>query len=89
MVAQAQVGHQPEQISASLSISFGMAMWLAIVLHAVGVELYLNLTPRESNRLWQVSCERQMERGFTHASSAGLTVDRCGDAEAWVPAVER
>ena len=77
---------QPEQIGASLDISFGMAMWLAIFLHAVGVEIYLALTPRETERLRQVSYERQLERGFAHPGSAGLTVDRWGDAEAWMPA---
>ena len=63
-------------------------MWLALFLHAVGVEIYLSLTPREANRLRQVSYERQMERGFKHPGSAGLTVDRWGDAEPWKPIKE-
>lgn len=69
-------------------MSFGMAMWLATFMHLVGVEVYLALTPRESNRLRQVSYERQMERGFKNPGSAGLTSDRWGDAEAWRPARE-
>jgi hypothetical protein len=76
---------RPEQIRASLGMSFGMALWLAIFMHLVGVEIYLALTPRESNRLRQVSYERQMERGFKNAGSAGLTSDQWGDAEAWRP----
>jgi Predicted membrane protein (DUF2306) len=76
---------QPEQVGASLGMNFGMAMWLAIFLHLVGVETYLALTPRESNRLRQVSYERQMEKGLKHAGSAGLTADRWGDAEGWKP----
>jgi Predicted membrane protein (DUF2306) len=76
---------RPEQIGASLRVSFGMGMWLAIFMHAVGVEIYLALTPRESNRLRQVSYERQMERGFKNPGSAGLTSDRWGDAEKWKP----
>jgi len=44
-------GGRVEQIGASLRMSFGMAVWLAILLHLVGVEIYLALTPRESNRL--------------------------------------
>lgn len=76
---------QVEQISASLRISFGMAIWFAIFLHTIGVEIYLNLTPRESNRLRQVSYERQMEKGLTPFGSAGLTSDRWGDAEPWRP----
>lgn len=62
-----------------------MALWLAIFMHLVGVEIYLALTPRESNRLRQVSYERQMERGFKNAGSAGLTSDQWGDADAWRP----
>lgn len=76
---------QPEQIGASLRLSFGMAMWMAIFMHLVGVEIYLALTPRESNRLRQVSYERQMERGFSNPGSAGLTSDRWGDADEWQP----
>lgn len=76
---------QPEQIGVSLGVSFGMALWLAFVLHLVGVEIYLALTPREGNRLRQVSYERQLEKGFKHPGSAGLTADRWGDAEAWTP----
>jgi len=79
---------RPEQIGASLGMSFGMAMWLATFMHLVGVEVYLALTPRESNRLRQVSYERQMERGFKNPGSAGLTSDRWGDAEAWRPTRE-
>ena len=74
-----------EEIGASLGVSFGMAMWLALILHLVGVEIYLGMTPRESNRLRQVSYERQLEKGFKHPGSAGLTADRWGDADPWVP----
>lgn len=76
---------QSEQIGASLDMSFGMAMWLAIFLHLAGVEIYLALTPRESERLRQVSYERQLERGLKNPGSAGLTADRIGDAEQWKP----
>jgi len=78
---------KPEQIGTSLRMSFGMALWMALFLHLVGVEIYLALTPRESNRLRQVSYERQLERGFSHPGSAGLTIDRWGDAEMWKPSV--
>ncbi|KAL8951558.1 MAG: hypothetical protein Q9222_002468 [Ikaeria aurantiellina] len=86
VIVQATFGNgQAEQIAASLRISFGMAMWMALFLHAVGVEIYLSLTPRESNRLRQVSYERQMEKGYMPFGSAGLTSDRWGDAEPWKP----
>lgn len=89
VIVQATFGNaQAEQIGASLRISFGMAFWFAIFLHTIGVEIYLNLTPRESNRLRQVSYERQMEKGLTPFGSAGLTSDRWGDAEPWRPSEE-
>jgi 23S rRNA G2069 N7-methylase RlmK/C1962 C5-methylase RlmI len=46
----------------------------------------LNLTPKESNRLRQVSYERQLERGTSRPGYAGLTVERFGDAEVFQPA---
>ena len=69
----------------ALELSFGMAIWLALFLHAIAIEIYLRLTPAEFERLRKVSYERQMERGFKHPGSAGLTVDRLGDAEPWIP----
>jgi hypothetical protein len=74
----------PEQIGASLALTFGMALWMSILLHLVGVEIYLNLTPAESTRLRSISYERQLEGGFAHPGSAGITSDRWGDAPAWV-----
>lgn len=44
----------------------------------------LRLTPAESERLRQVSYERQLERGFKHPGSAGLVAQRLGDANAFV-----
>ncbi len=73
------------QIGTSLGVTFGTAGWLALVMHAVGVEIYLKLTPRESNRLRDVSYQRQLEAGFSHAGSSGLTVERWGDADEWKP----
>lgn len=77
--------NQADQIGASLDLSFGMAMWLAIFLHLTGVEIYLALTPRENERLRQVSYERQLERGMKNPGSAGLTAERFGDAVRWTP----
>lgn len=74
-----------EQVAAAMQTTFGMAAWIALTLHAVGVETYLRLTPAESERLRQVSWQRQIERGLSHPGSSGLTVDRLGDAEKWTP----
>ena len=75
-----------ENIGASLRVGFGMAIWLALVIHLVGVEIYLSLTPREAHRLRQVSYQRQLEAGYDCPGSAGLVVERWGDADAWRPA---
>ncbi|KAF9695696.1 hypothetical protein EKO04_006616 [Ascochyta lentis] len=69
---------------AALNINFGMALWLAFMIHAVGIEVYLHLTPKEAERLRQVSYTRQLEAGMSNPGSAGLTADRLGDAEKWV-----
>lgn len=84
-LVQADFNSFGPQVAASLDLTFGMAMWLALLLHAVGVEVYLQLTPRESHRLRQVSYEKQLEAGFKHPGSAGLTANRLGDAEPWQP----
>lgn len=79
---------QPPNVGAALGSSFGMAIWLALAMHAIGVEAYLQLTPREHERLRNVSYQRQLEAGMKNPGRAGLTVDRVGDAEEWVPAVK-
>jgi hypothetical protein len=47
-------------------------------------DLQLHLTPREAERLRQVSHTRQLEAGMHNPGSAGLTADRLGDAKPWV-----
>lgn len=76
-------------VGAALETNFGAAGLLALVLHAIGVEIYLRLTPREGERLRQVSYERQLERGFANPGSAGLVVEKLGDADPWVPSGKR
>ena len=48
------------------------------------VSQQIHLTPRESERLRQVSYERQIEAGMSHPGSAGLTAERLGDANPFV-----
>ncbi|OLN97920.1 hypothetical protein CCHL11_02607 [Colletotrichum chlorophyti] len=64
---------------------FGMALWLALAIHAIGIEVYLRLTPAEAERLRNVSYKRQLEAGLNPAGRAGLTADRLGDSEEWQP----
>jgi hypothetical protein len=85
IVVLANFNGKSEQIGASLGVGFGMAVWMSLLLHLVGVEIYLGLTPRETERLRKVSYEKQLEAGMNNPGSAGLTSDRWGDADAWVP----
>lgn len=75
----------PLEISASLGISFGSAGWLAFWLHAIIIEVYLRLTPAESDRLKQVSYERQLAKGYKNPGAAGLSSQRFGDANPFHP----
>jgi hypothetical protein len=74
--------------AAGLNITFGGSGFTAIFMHAVGVEIYLHLTPAEGERLRKVSYDRQLERGFSHPGSSGLTSDRLGDAKRYNPSTE-
>ncbi|XMA13781.1 hypothetical protein WAI453_006572 [Rhynchosporium graminicola] len=87
-IVNASMNGKAESIGVALGMSFGMALWVALFVHAVGVEIYLNATPRESERLRMVSYERQLERGFENPGSAGLVVERWGDARPWAPQVK-
>lgn len=83
VAVHAVFGNNVEEIGASLRLSFGMALWLSIFLHIIGPEIYLALTPREAQRLREVSYQRQMEAGYRNPGSAGLVVSRLGDADEW------
>lgn len=69
--------------ASALGSTFGSAAWLALALHAIGVEVYLRLTPAEAERLRNVSYQRQLEAGFKNPGRAGLTADRLGDSDKW------
>ncbi|KAL8787070.1 MAG: hypothetical protein Q9213_002412 [Squamulea squamosa] len=89
VVAKGLFADDASQIGASFGITFGGAGWLALAIHAIGVEIYLHLTPREANRLRNVSYQRQMEAGFTYPGSSGITSDRWGDADKWKPTSQK
>ncbi|OQE28500.1 hypothetical protein PENSTE_c003G04937 [Penicillium steckii] len=74
--------------AAALNLSFGMSVWLALALHAIGVELYIHLTPAEFERLRRISYKRQLEAGFRNPGRSGLTADRLGDSALWAPGTE-
>ncbi len=75
-------GYQ-EGIMTSLNVAFGWSAWLALFLHLIGVEIYLNLTRTEGERLRNVSYGRQLEAGYNRPGSAGLTADKFGDNPEW------
>lgn len=50
-VVSATVAGGPEQAAAVLDITFGMSFWMAFVLHAVGIEVYVS----GRNILWKQS----------------------------------
>ncbi|RFN54370.1 hypothetical protein FIE12Z_1497 [Fusarium flagelliforme] len=81
-------GDSAENIAAALHLGFSMGVWVALAMHAIGIEVYLQLTPAEFERLRKISYQRQLERGFKNPGSAGLTVDRLGDSEKWTPGNE-
>ncbi|KAH7324299.1 hypothetical protein B0I35DRAFT_387979 [Stachybotrys elegans] len=86
VVVVAQMGGtSAAEAAAALSVPFGAASWLALALHAIGVEIYLHLTPGEAERLRKASYQRQLAAGMRHPGRAGLTSDRLGDAEIWTP----
>jgi uncharacterized membrane protein len=74
----------PAQLGTSLQIPFGMAIWLAIIVHVIGVEIYLHLTPREALRLRIESYKRQKGAGYENPGSASLVPEKFGDADPWV-----
>jgi hypothetical protein len=84
-----------EELSAALQACFPMAAWLAWLLHVVGTEVYLKLTPAEAERLRAISYQRQvscawmllmqLELGYRNPGNGGLTVERLGDASPYVP----
>ncbi|KAK1044231.1 hypothetical protein LTR74_018320 [Friedmanniomyces endolithicus] len=83
--ATESTGANPIEVGASLGVTFGAAGWMAFWLHATGVELYLRLTPAESERLRQISYERQLARGFKRPGYAGFVAERFGDAKPYTP----
>lgn len=78
-------GERPDAIAARLNSAFGASAWLALLVHVIAAEMYLRLTPAEAERLRKVSYRRQMEAGMSDPGNSGLTVQRLGDAEPWVP----
>ncbi|KAK3714027.1 hypothetical protein LTR37_008056 [Vermiconidia calcicola] len=54
----------PENVSVGYNLTFGLAAFIALVIHVVGVEVYLHVTPGETERLRVVSRERRAKAGM-------------------------
>ncbi|KAK2601839.1 hypothetical protein QQS21_004622 [Conoideocrella luteorostrata] len=69
VVVKADRGGNPMEIAVALDIFFGSSGMLALLLHGVGVELYLLLTSAEDTHLRNVSLQRRVEKGMGNAGS--------------------
>jgi hypothetical protein len=49
----------PEESAAILGLAFGVSSWIAQVIHILAVEVYLNLTKDEDERLKRISVLRR------------------------------
>ncbi|CAE6439415.1 unnamed protein product [Rhizoctonia solani] len=78
-VAVSAVWSEPENIGSTLRLTFGPSLWIATLIHAIGVEIYIHLTPGETARLRKVSYQKQLERGMKHPGSMGTVGDKLGD----------
>ncbi|KAI1821982.1 hypothetical protein F4861DRAFT_516635 [Xylaria intraflava] len=76
------------EITSALNLAFGTAVWVSLLLHMVGVELYLHLTSAEHERLRNLSYRRQLKKGMENPGSAGWIVDPFGDEAKWTPKSE-
>ncbi|KAL8720896.1 MAG: hypothetical protein Q9225_002314 [Loekoesia sp. 1 TL-2023] len=85
VVVKAHLGGEGGPNNAALEVSFAATGFLALILHAIGVEIYLRLTPREGERLRKLSYEVQLKKRMKNPGSAGLVVERIGDADVWRP----
>jgi len=75
-------------MAAFSDVTFGKTTWLAVVLHLVGVEVYLRLTPKEAERQRQASYKKQLAAGMRNPRNSRLLVQNWGDAEKWEPFAE-
>ncbi|CAN8096547.1 unnamed protein product [Discula destructiva] len=89
VMVEANYAGLPIEINVALSFAAGASAFLALIVHIFGAELYLHLTPAESDRLRNVSYHKQLAAGMRHPGRAGLTADRVGDAARWCPRMDK
>lgn len=69
-----------QEISASFRFTLAPTLLISFFLHAVGVEIYLNLTGHEAKRLRKISYRKQLAKGWSRPGNASwLTPEIWGD----------
>ncbi|KAH8681384.1 hypothetical protein BX600DRAFT_543963 [Xylariales sp. PMI_506] len=59
----------------AFSIVSGMSLWVALAIHAIGIEIYLHLTSADSGNSRSASYQRQASANIENPSRASLTPD--------------
>lgn len=81
LTSSSSSGGRPDHIAAGFNVTFGPAAWLALVIHCVAVEVYLNMTAEEGERLRRLSYQRQVEAGI--AKNGDGSQGKGSDADYW------
>ncbi|KAB5589069.1 MFS-type transporter [Ceratobasidium theobromae] len=66
-------------VGSTLHATFGSSLWVSFIFHAMGIEIYIHLTPGETARLRKISYQKQLENGMSRPGSMGTVADRLGD----------
>jgi hypothetical protein len=79
-------GETGANAGAALSMSFGMALWVSTVMHAIGVEIYVccHHSIREATRLTQSLATSHAQGSATSPTSQLPTATRGWHAEPWI-----
>jgi hypothetical protein len=83
LIAADLTSGRPDHIAAGLNVAFGPAAWLALLLHCIAAEVYLNMTPDEARRLRALSRERQLEASNQRSGSPSSFIDTTEKAQVW------
>ncbi|KAH8891234.1 hypothetical protein GQ53DRAFT_781977 [Thozetella sp. PMI_491] len=72
-----------ENVASVINASFGMAWWLGLAVNAIAVEVYLQLTPAETERLRKISHQRQLRATLSNSNSFGLEFESRSGVSKW------
>jgi hypothetical protein len=83
LIAANLTSGRPDHVAAGFNVAFGPAAWLALLLHCIAAEVYLNMTPDEGRRLRALSRERQLEASNQRSGSPSSFIDTTEKAQVW------